>query len=296
MMPIVGLGIVVAIELGLAIAVLARNPGRPVNRWFAAYTGALAAWGTVNALFRLLPDPAVTLIVARAAFAAAAMIAVTFFRFATVFPHRQPGSPGVLQAVTLIGLFVAGLAFSPWIVESVRLEADTPQPVYGPLHLVFGVYFVVCYGWALVHLVGKLRRAKGFARAQLQYLFLGTGLGCVGGVTTNLVVPLVFGTSRFNLYGPYFTLILVAFTAHAVIRYRLMDIRVVVSRSAAYAAGWAVTAGIVVGGGIVFSELMLGSDPSPLGDLLLGLGAGFCAVLLAPRMRTLADRYLYRPA
>jgi PAS domain S-box-containing protein len=296
MMPIVGLCIVVGIELGLAVAVLARNPRRAVNRWFAAYTGALAAWGTVNALFRLLPDPAVNLIVARAAFAAASLIAVTFFRFATVFPHRQPGSPGVLQAVTLTGLFVAGLAFSPWIVASVRLEGDTPQPVYGPLHLVFGVYFVVCYVWALVHLVGKLRRAKGFARAQLQYLFLGTGLACLGGVTTNLVVPLVFKTSRFNLYGPYFTAILVAFAAHAIIRYRLMDIRVVISRSAGYVAGWTTTSGIVVGGGIAISQLTLKNDPSPTGDLLLGLGAGFCAVLLAPRMRTLADRYLYRPA
>ncbi|MBI2467776.1 MAG: PAS domain-containing protein, partial [Candidatus Rokubacteria bacterium] len=295
MIPIVGLFIVAVVELALAAVVLARSPHRPVNRWFAAFAGAVALWGAINGVFQLTGNPVVNLIIARAAFAAAALIAVTFFRFATVFPHPGPGSSGLVQGVKLSGLFICGLAFSPWIVADVRVQPGTSQPLYGPLHPLFGLYFVACFAWALAHLARKLRQAKGFARAQLQYLFLGTGLAALGAVTTNLVVPLLFATSRFSLYGPYFTLIWVAFSAHSIVRHRLMDIRVVVSRLVAYAAGWLLTSAVVVGGGIAFSALWLKKDPSPAADLLLGLIAAICFVALAPRMKRLADRYLYRP-
>ena len=44
MIPVIGLLAVALIEVGLAVAVLARNPDRAVNRWFSGYAGALAAW------------------------------------------------------------------------------------------------------------------------------------------------------------------------------------------------------------------------------------------------------------
>ncbi len=296
MIAIVGLFALALIEVGLAVVVWARNPGRRINRWFSAYTGALAAWAAVNGAFPLVADPPINLILSRAAFAAAALIAVTFYRFAEVFPHSALPSGRFGHVIALAGLFVCGLAFSPWIVADVRMEPAGFRLHYGPLHLLFGLYFATCYVWALVHLWRKLRRATGFARAQLQYLFLGTGLACVGGATTNLVIPLLVGTSRFSRYGPYFTLFVVGFTAHSIIRHRLMDIRVIVSRSAAYVAGWLVTSGIVFGGGIALTSLALRKDTSPAGDLLLGLLAATCFVALAPRMKELADRYLYRPA
>jgi PAS domain S-box-containing protein len=295
MFPVIGLFAIALIELALAGVVLARNPVGPVNRWFAAYTAVLAAWAIVNGTFRVILDPALTLIAARTAFAAAALIAVTVLRFAAVFPQPGP-SERPMQLATLTGLFMCGLAFSPWIVAGVRYDAGGAQPVYGSLHRLFALYFITCYAWALIHLGRKLRRAKGFARAQLQYLFLGTGLACVGGMTTNLVVPLVFDTSRFNVYGPYFTLLVVAFTAHSIVRHRLLDIRVVVSRSAGYLAGWVLTAGLLVTGTILLSQMLFGYDTPPVIDVLVGLVASVAFLFVAPYTRQLADRYLYRPA
>ena len=297
MLPILGLFAVALSELGLAAAVLVRGVHREVNRWFSAYSASLALWGILLGILHSLVDPSLKLIVGRGAFAAAALIPVTFFRFAIVFPRPTPSpSDAFQQAVTFGGLFISGLAFSPWMVEAVQVQAGVLTTRYGPLHGLFAVYFVACYGWALVHLGRKLRLAKGFPRAQLQYLFLGTGVGCLGAVTTNLVIPVVFGTSRFSLYGPYFTLILVAFTAHTIIRHRLMDIRVAISRSAAYAAAWVLAAGILVIGAVAFGEVAVGYTLRPAADVLLGLVAALGFLLVAPYTRELADRYLYRPA
>jgi len=269
-----------------------------VNQWFAAFTASVAAWAVLLAARRLSSDPAAILVMVRATFAAASLIPLTFFRFATVFP--QPGlvTPAIVQAVTVLGLFTSGLAFSPWVVSYMRAKPGSfPDPSYGPLYPLFAVYFIVCFAGALAHLARKRLRATGFARAQLHYLFLGAGLACLGGVTTNLLLPQMLRTSRFSVYGPYFTLIWVAFIAHSMVRHRLMDVRVVISRSAAYAVAWALISGPLVVGGVLL-DAVTPSNPtlSPAGAVMLGLLASLCFVVLAPRMKRLADRYLYRPA
>jgi hypothetical protein len=77
-----------------------------------------------------------------------------------------------------------------------------------------------------------------------------------------------------------------------------MDVRVVISRSAAYAAGWLLTAGLLIGGEVVLDTLFPEANPtlSPAGAVVLGLAASALFLGFAPRMRRLADRYLYRPA
>jgi PAS domain S-box-containing protein len=248
---------------------------------------------------RSLDDPVVVLAVVRVLWATAALIPVTFAHFAVVFPRPAGRRPLLQPVVTFLGLFMSGLSFSPWIVADVRLEqAGYLQPVYGPAFPVLGAYMGVCSTWALAHLAGKLRHATGFARAQLHYVFLGAGLTALGALTLGIVVPLVTGSSRLGVYGPYFTLLWLGFTAHSIVRHRLMDVRVVISRSAAYAAGWCLTAALLVGGAVLVDTLLPDRDLTltPLGAVLLGLAASALFLLLAPRMRRLADRYLYRPA
>src|SRR5437867_1903147 len=248
--PILGLFAVALVELVLALVVLVKAPRRPVNCWFAAFATALAAWGTLVGVRRSLGDPAAILTAVRVLYAGASLIPVTFLQFAQVFPRPAPTRMRLTQAITLLGLFFSGLAFSPWIVAEVQqTRSDYFQPAYGPMYPLFAVYVIACTAWALAHLAQKLRYATGFARAQLQYLFFGAGLTALGTTTLGLVVPIVTGTSRFGVYGPFFTLIWLGFTAHSIIRHRLMDIRVVISRTVAYATTWALTAGLLVGGG-----------------------------------------------
>jgi PAS domain S-box-containing protein len=299
MTPIVGLFLVALIEVALAVVVWVRNPGRAVNRWFAAFATTLAVWGTLVGVRRSLADPVVVLAVVRVLWATAALVPVTFAHFAVVFPRPAARRPVLAPVATFFGLFMSGLAFSPWIVADVRLEkTGYLQPVYGPAFIVLGGYMIVFSAWALAHLAGKLRHATGFARAQLHYVFLGAGFTAVGALTLGIVVPVVTGSSRLGVYGPYFTLLWLAFTAHSIVRHRLMDVRVVISRSAAYAAGWTLTAGLLVAGAVFLDRLAPDTNLtlSPVGALLLGLMASGLFLVLAPRMRRLADRYLYRPA
>ena len=144
-----------------------------MNRWFAAFATTLAVWGTLVGVCRSLADPAVVLIVVRVLWATAALVPVTFAHFAVVFPRPAARRPLLRPVVTFLGLFMSGLAFSPWIVAGVRLEkTGYLQPVYGPAFRCWACTCRVLRVGAR-HLAGKLRHATGSARAQLHYVFLG---------------------------------------------------------------------------------------------------------------------------
>ena len=299
MTPIVGVFLVALIEIALGVVVWLRNPGRSVNRWFAAFATTLAVWGTLVGVRRSLEDPVVVLAVVRVLWADGGADP------GHVRPlRRRLPAPGGAAAPPDPG----GDLPRPVHVGPVLLALDRgrrparagglPPAGLRPAFPVLGAYMAVCSTWALAHLAGKLRRATGFARAQLHYVLLGAALTALGALTLGIVVPLVTGSSRLGVYGPYFTLLWLGFTAHSIVRHRLMDVRVVISRSAAYAAGFCLTAALLVGGGVLLDTLMPDRDLTltPLGAVLLGLAASALFLLLAPRMRRLADRYLYRPA
>jgi hypothetical protein len=52
-------------------------------------------------------------------------VPVAFAHFAVVFPQPAARQPLLAPVVTFLGLFMSGLAFSPWIVAGVRLSGKT---------------------------------------------------------------------------------------------------------------------------------------------------------------------------
>jgi PAS domain S-box-containing protein len=124
---------------------------------------------------------------------------------------------------------------------------------------------------------------------------LGSGVGVV---TTNLLIPLLWKTSRYSVIGPYFTLVFVSFAAHAIIRHRLMDIRVFVKRSVVYGlAIFAIAAMFVC---VTLAVTFLTGQPHDALPLSIALAMALLISLLfqplKSRLHAALNRYLYRQA
>src|SRR5260370_8251176 len=112
---------------------------------------------------------------------------------------------------------------------------------------VFTVYFLSCLVIALGAFIRKWRQARGLARAQLQHLGTGLLILSAGGITTNLMIPIVTGRSVYSWMGPYFALPLVALVGHAIIRHRLIDLRLFINRGLAYALAIVPASALTIG-------------------------------------------------
>jgi signal transduction histidine kinase len=161
---------------------------------------------------------------------------------------------------------------------------------------MFGAYLIVSVTGSLVLLTRKLNLHTGIERAQLQFVLLGIGIAAIGGSTANLIVPLVFGTSRLNVYGPIFGLLMVAVFAHTMIRYRLLNVQLVVRRGITEVAA-SLTAGAAF---LAVAELvawMFALEPRTLPLPVTLLSALVVAQLFQPLRRGVQaalDYYFFR--
>src|SRR3954465_15437754 len=173
-----------------------------------------------------------------------------FLHFALVFPDRpdawvrsETGRPLVpalyLPAVLLGGASVASVVTAPQhgeIFTRVATIVQRGQLVYLAVSLVAG----------LAIMVRALRRVRSVtARRQLRWIVWGTGIGSVPFVL-GYAVPFAFGLQPlrgFEFSALLLGLIPLAF-ASAIVRYRLMDVEVIIKRGLVYATALAAIAAI----------------------------------------------------
>ena len=231
--------------VGLAAYIWSAGQNNKTNRRFAALTLCIAGWvlsiGGVESGIQ-------TELWGRMAFATASLIPAAFLAFSRVFPVTSPWpSSTFLRAVSLISGLLAVLAvLTRLIAHDISLTPTGIRRSSGPLFPIFTIYFLACMIAALTVFIAKWRRERGQARAQLQHLGIGLLVLSAGAITTNLLLPIVTGRSTLSWLGPYFTLPFVALVGHAIIRHRLMDLRIFVSRSLAYGVAMALTSALAI--------------------------------------------------
>jgi PAS domain S-box-containing protein len=283
--------------VSLALFVFFHNRHAAENRRFALAALTIAGW-IICISFSLVAQTTDTIIgLGRLGFAFASAIPFSllwmFDAFSTDSGRRLKLTiliPGVSCAAFVL------LSISPWIVAGAKIQPERASFVYGPAHRAFGVYFLLCFLLALFTLWRTIRSAAGTRKLQLRYLLLGILLGGAGAISTNLIIPLLWKTSKYSFLGPYFSLLVVSFSAHAIIRYRLMDIRVVIRKGVVYVS--AIIASVSVFLGIAqFYRQSSGLDTNriPLAEaLVLAMIVAIVFQPLKSWIQRSFNRYVYR--
>ena len=169
--------------------------------------------------------------------------------FTLVFPDRSRA-----WARTPVGSRVLPLLYAPAllmlaarVIAVVRLDANSDLlTVITVLDRAEPAYLAACIAAALLVMLGALRHARSVtARRQLRWIVWGTLLGG-GPFAVGYAVPFVLGATpsiRMELLAIPLGLVPLAF-ASAIIRYRLMDVEVIVKRSLVYVAALSAVAAV----------------------------------------------------
>jgi nitrogen-specific signal transduction histidine kinase len=279
----------------LALAVWRSKPDRRVNRLFAFQTLMFAGWTLGNAL---LQDPGWLSLGQMLAFGSASLIPPSMLMFIFHYPEsRFSTTPRWQYAVLSIGLGFALVSLTTdLMVYDVRLLEGRLSRRAGVAYPFFVAYFIAMFIFGFTVFVRKWSRSKERSRAQLNYYGLGLVVAAIGGITSNLFVPAVTGSSSWSHLGPYFGLPLIVLTAHTIIRHRFMDLRIVVHRSLV------VTFAVLLSSLPALAFFLLFGQPTAdqrtLPEVLVVVSGFFVVALLIPLTRDVAerllDRYLYR--
>jgi two-component system nitrogen regulation sensor histidine kinase GlnL len=273
---------------------LKARPG-PLRNYFSLFATSVAIWLASGFLLYSAIDPPRAVLWARLAFAAGAILILSLYHVLVLFPDFS--SARFSRLINLAGATFAVLAVaSPLLAREVISNGPFQiDVVYGPLFLPFTAYTLTVVVLGAHALTTRFRIASGLRKLQIQYLLLGTAIPVAGVLVTNLILPLAFEISTFAPYGRLLALVFLPVTAHAIMRHRLMDIKLFVRKAVVYSCAVAAGAGIFAG----LLGLIALVGPSTRGksvqeSILLAL---LIAVVFQPVKNWIEvafNRYLYR--
>jgi PAS domain S-box-containing protein len=277
----------------IGMYVYRRNRDAGANRSFALMAVMAATWTVAVAASHHSTLDATTL--ARSMLASGSMLPLaTLFFVELAIRSARGGVAGLSSWFVAPAAFFFLASFTPLLVLSASRVEGALRISYGPLHSLYVLYALLGFGYSARLLVVAHRSSSGQARIHAAQLLLALLVPIVIGTSTNLLVPLFFGASSLGKFGPLFSLVMIAMIAHAIIRHRLMDIRVKVRRGTVYLAAVLVAGLALLTLMVASNALFQGEHQVPVREILLAL---LIAVLFAPlkgQIQRAFDRYLYR--
>jgi signal transduction histidine kinase len=226
----------------LGVVMLVSNPKKAVNQSLAAFLFAIFIWLLANLLSNLAVSEDLSLWFARATLVGASLIPYCFILFAKSYTAE---SKTHLKQVLLLGVpsFLIILT-TPTRLNIVSIKAYGNDTVTGPIYIALILVAVIYFLWGFSILFGYSRRTRNnVERTQLRYIFTGIILSLTPVVIANGILP-TLGITNAIVYGPSTIILLAIFMSVAIIRHRLLDIRLVVARSIGYLASLLVLAAV----------------------------------------------------
>jgi len=237
------------ISFSLGLFVYLKNPKKPVNIFFGLMAFSTAVWNFSD-LAGFVENPRMALLLVRAFYIAGIFLPAFSVHFVVSIVRYVIGKDWKKVFVVTYGnaFILLCLVFTPLVIKGVNMDPFKEIP--GILYPFFITFFAGCFLYVLYILIIGFRKSTGLKRMQITYVFLAYAIG--------LVAALVYfiGFSWVNF--PQLTYVIeIGYTlaiTYAIIKYRLMDIKAVISRAGVFAIVYGLVLGVPFYIGSLFKE------------------------------------------
>ncbi|PIT92626.1 MAG: hypothetical protein COU08_01365 [Candidatus Harrisonbacteria bacterium CG10_big_fil_rev_8_21_14_0_10_42_17] len=226
---VTGISVAAAILLG---SIVFFNKSKSVtNKAFFWFSIAALLWGISNYLNYQFSSPSVILWVLRFHLFISLLYSFSLFSLFYVFPKEcvifSRAFKYILSPIVIIVslLTLTPLVFSRLIEVAPAGQVSNPERNFGIVIFAILATFLVFGGLFIIF--RKFILTKGLERAQVVYLLVGAFITFSLHISFNLVLPVFFGRLDFIPFGSIFSFPLLSLTAYAIIRHRLLDVKVV---------------------------------------------------------------------
>lgn len=292
------LGLTAAANLVLGIVAYRKAPHALLNRLFLGFASNAALWTLTVLHITLINKYNTLLFFVRFSHAAAALTPWFVFALVDAFKNEKNIPSKKVLAVFVLSLLLAVLSFTPLIISGLQFPLEGKDLLYGPLFPVYALFFSGVTVYTIFELARQLRLSKGIARYQLRYFIGGILVSFVLGTLANLFLPFL-GITFIDLrsYGPVFTLVMVFSICYAIMKYRLMDIRMAIRRFISFLLAAATLVGVYIALMLLLKKLNIfpESNTLPLMLFLIIMVAVFFQPL-KNKTQSLVDQLFYRGA
>lgn len=225
----------------LAVFVLYKSPKLRVNRIFFVFASVASCWGLFHFLWlRTVDNASLANFYLRTVMLFVIFVPATFTHFILAF-LKIDNNKKINAANYLISTILAFTVYTPLFAKDMGAFLVFPfwlKP--GPVFHFHLIHFLGNIIYAHILMLRSLKRTSGILRNQILYVFIGTGIGYTAGVLNycpwyRIPIP-PFLNPLVSIY--------VAFASYAIIKYRLLDINVALTRAGVFIAIYPLILGV----------------------------------------------------
>ena len=229
-------------SLVVGILVYCKNKDRWLNRLWALFELSIVIWCFCQFIESLVTSPSWALFWNRILFLGVIFIPVFFLHAVLIFLNLQKKLIKILIYSCAV-IFSAALAITsmPLLVRDVVFRPSFGYySVPGILYNIFFIFFGLCVSYAFFLMFTNLKLLFGLKKQQLKYIITGTGIGFITGFFNFLPA---YNLSTYPFINYIFALFHLPLL-FAVIKYRLLDIKIVATRSGIFFGVYSVILGL----------------------------------------------------
>ncbi len=183
---------------------------------------------------------------------ASAIISFVFFLyFSFYFPLKKHFNYFFsLLIIIFCILLVIAIIFSKFLIQGLIYRPWGFDLVYNSFGMnLFLFYFLLLLIISIINIISSYIKVGKLQKLQLQYLFLGFILFIISIITFNVILPRIIESEAYYRLGSYSTIFFLGFTAYAIVKHRLMNIKVILTNVL-----------VAIIGIILFAQIFLSHD------------------------------------
>ena len=222
-------------NLLIALFVFRNNPKSWTNKFFSLFTICLGSFIIFNYLLINTTSEDLALTWAKGILLFSIPAGPLFYLFVKTFPEEKIGvSKKSLYIIGIWAFFNLILALTNNVFSEVDLSSGSVNVVPGVGIASFGVLqtsTIILGSWFLFK---GYRNSTGLQKIQFRYMAFGISTSMALTLFVTLILAVLLGDPRLTALSPVFILIAPVSVAYAIVRHRLLDIRLIVARAVAY--------------------------------------------------------------
>jgi signal transduction histidine kinase len=169
------------------------------------------------------------LYLARTSFLGAIITVTGLVLFERVYLRKKMWNPIIYWFIILVLGYV--FIFTPAIVKDVVvIGINQYRFEYGILYSIYGLLYLGLFLYAYIRILQRfVTTTRKVEKLQLRFFVIGISFSFWIGLFTNLIYPLVFGSSDLSKFGPLGMVFVGIFTTYAIFKHHLFNIKMILS-------------------------------------------------------------------
>lgn len=282
----------------LGLFVYFKNPHNILNKLFTALTASITLM-LISNHFSITADQSNSVLFwIRLAMFFAVPFAIFFFLFVITFPKsRIPLSHSKIITILVLGLLTMAVALTPFLFSGVTEADGTFQPIPAPGIALFVITVIGLDILGSIILVRKFLAAKGVLKEQIKYILLGFFIFLGLLISSVFIAVNAFNVTLFVPLTPIYSFAFVAATSYAMVKHRLLDIRLIVARTLAYATLVLIIGIFFIGSTVTVTSFFLDTSTN-LQQVILYAALTLIIAFIFQRLRRwlelITDRFFFK--